>query len=282
MNVMDARPLPRLLPDSAIPEYSVLIRTFNSEGTLPDTLRSLAAQTRPPQQYVIVDSGSVDGTTKLAPKGSIVHAYTGREFNFSDALNQGISLVSNPYVLIISSHTTLQNADAVRCALELLESNSAIGAAYFRETCAQTMTYELIDRSTFDGNNGLWNTCSLIRVQLLRRRPFRPEVFASEDQEWARWLLHEHGGETARIWGGGMTYNNPRQRPFRKRLNEYVAVAYFANRSLLGLPNLARLVRRAVSPRGGLRLEDRAFNLAVFWRLVCCRFARPTAKSRYF
>ena len=104
-------------------KYSALIRTFNSERTIPETLSSLRRQTIQPVQYIFVDSGSNDKTLLLIPENSVVHHFVGNEFNYSEALNQGLEYVSVDFVLIISSHTSLLNPKAVEYALEVLRSN---------------------------------------------------------------------------------------------------------------------------------------------------------------
>src|SRR4051812_38681170 len=89
--------------------YCTLIRTFNSERTISSTLRSLERQTCQPSRYIFVDSGSTDGTRGLLPPDAVFHRYTGGEFNYSEAINQGLQHVDCDYVLIISSHTSLAN-----------------------------------------------------------------------------------------------------------------------------------------------------------------------------
>jgi glycosyltransferase involved in cell wall biosynthesis len=268
-------------------KYSTVIRTFNSEKTLAITLDSLERQTLAPSEYIFVDSGSTDGTLDLLPADSVIHNFVGAEFNYAEALNQGISHVSTAYVLIISSHTALGVDNSVEFALDLLRLNENIGAAYFDtynqgEDCG-ALRYELIDESNFDGFCGLSNTCSIIKVSLLRKRGFRPEVFAAEDQEWARWLFLSEKKAVARISGSGALNNNPRKDSLRKRLNDYVGIAYYANRDLLGCHNIAKLalgVLRQPGPRPRLRL--RLFNLVLCFRLIACHFIKPTSKSRYF
>jgi glycosyltransferase involved in cell wall biosynthesis len=263
-------------------EYSVLIRTHNSESTLPETVASLNGQTTPPHQYVVVDSGSTDRTLSCIPVSSVVHNYVGKEFNYSESLNQGLQFVSSNYVLIISSHTSLQRRDAVEYALTLIRSDEKIAAAYFCIESTGALRHELIDKQTFDGFNGLWNTCALIKVPLLRRRSFRPDVFTAEDQEWASWLFYDEGKATARISGGGMVIRNPRYQSLRKKANEYVSVAYFSNRKLLAWFRIARFGLRSVSPIRNRSLKERWFYLSLALRLAACHFFKPKSRSRYF
>jgi glycosyltransferase involved in cell wall biosynthesis len=266
--------------------YSVIIRTFNSEKTLPATLESLSNQTIPPSMYIFVDSGSTDGTLGLFPKDSIYHSFIGKEFNYSESLNQGLEYVSTEYVLIFSSHTLLPKSNAIEFALDLLGSNERISAAYFDNEASGELRYKLIDKFNFDGFNGLWNPCSIIRMSLLRRRAFSPEVFSAEDQEWAKWLFFSEDKATARISGAGMnnsTMNSHLGKHWLiKRLNEHVAIAYFVNRKLLYWPNLVRVAFRIVKPAPRIELRERIFNLMLLWRLLSCLFITPKYKSRYF
>jgi len=264
------------------PEYAALIRTFNSESTLPVTLACLKRQTNPPRHYIIVDSGSTDQTLACVPPGSLVHRYVGSEFNFSEAINQGLKLVSSDYVLIISSHTELGNCEAMSYALGLLKSDPEIGAAYFSHLGADSLRHELINQDNFTGFNGLWNTCAMIRVSLLRKRMFRPEVFSAEDQEWAGWLFANEKKAVARISGGGLTLHNPRMDSPRKKLNEYVAVAYFTNRKLLEWSNIGDLLSLAFTPGTGIGPAKRKFYFWLSVHLIACHFFKPRARSRYF
>lgn len=263
-------------------EYSVLLRTFNSEATLPRTLSSLEQQTRRPKAYLIVDSGSTDSTLKLLPQNSMLHHFVGEEFNYSAALNQGLEYITTDYVLIISSHTSLENRTAVEHAIALLDSDERIGAASFCGDKEGVLRHEVIDKSNFDGFNGLSNTCSMIRMSLLRKRAFRPEVFTAEDQEWARWWIIQEHGSIARFSGAGWEYANPRGFPLRKRMNEYVSVAYFTNRRLLGWRNIAGVAIEALTPGLRLRPRERLYRLWLAARLIRCHFAKPAAASRYF
>ncbi len=260
--------------------YSVLIRTFNSAATLSEVTASLQAQTVPPSQFIFVDSGSTDDGLALMPEGSVIHRFEGAEFNYSGALNQGLAFVGCDYCLVISSHTSLQNEAAMAYAVDLLEQEQAIGAAYFCLEDGDKMSHRLIDPGNFSGFNGVWNTCGLYRSSLLRKRTFRTEVKFAEDQEWSRWLLEREGLRIARISGGGMRYDNPRRYPLRKWLGEYLSVATFAKPDLKSWMMIARVGYRVVKPNSILR--DRYYNFVLFFQLIACRFREPRLRSRYW
>lgn len=253
-------------------DYTALIRTFNSEKTLPATLASLARQSQPPSAYVFVDSGSIDRTLDLLPTGSTVHQYASGKFNYATSLNEGISLVDTKYTLIISSHTSIANQSGVEFALTLLDERREISAAYFVHKLSETITFDIINAENFTGFNGLWNTCALYETYLLKDRPFRPEVFSAEDQEWSKWLLYSTEKTIARIAGAGMTYENPDKHLFRKRLNEHLAIALFAKEEMLALPYIFRVAYRIVRPISDP--QERIFNLVLLLNLLHGKFFR--------
>lgn len=246
--------------------YTALIRTFNSERTLPATLGSLASQSHPPDAYVFVDSGSTDLTLALLPPGSAIRHYHAKPFNYSDALNEGIELINSEYTLIISSHTSLSNVNAIDYGIELLRSNDDIAAAYFLQAASDTFTFARINRDNFTGFNGAWNTCALYKTSFLKRRSFRPEVFSAEDQEWSKWLFCSEGKSIARISGAGMSYNNPSKDRVRKRLKEELAVAIYVKDEMLKLPYFARVTYRVIRPISSL--NERAFNMVLLYNLL--------------
>ena len=277
------RPRPETRGSHArLPDYSVLIRTFNCEALLPATLKALAAQTHPPSAYVFVDSGSTDRTVHAIPDGAQLHRFVGGAFNYSEAINQGLDFVPTAYVLILSAHMVIGHRGAVERMVRLLESTSTIGAAYMNGDNSSPLRHDFVERDNFTGFNGLSNACAVIRTDLLRERRFRPEVFSAEDQEWARWLLFDRGQRVARFSGAGIVNNNPRKHFLRKRLNEYVAIAYFVDRKMLEWRHLARIAFRIVQPWRWPALRERLFNLVLLARLLCCYVVAPRSASRYY
>jgi glycosyltransferase involved in cell wall biosynthesis len=251
--------------------YSALVRTFNCEHTLPGTLAALSWQTEPPTQLVCVDSGSTDHTLNEIPTHVALHHYVGDRFNYSAAINQGLEYVNCDLVAIVSSHSSLQNPHAIAYALDLLHSHPNIGAVYFDASVGSKLEHDIISGTTFDGFNGLWNTFSLIRMSLLRERSFRPEVFSAEDQDWAAWLFAHKSMTVACIHGGGLINRSFNKGSMRKRLNEYVAVAYYVKPELRSLPNLIRLAMSTLRPPGQ---ERRRFRERLFYALTLLALLR--------
>lgn len=262
--------------------YCVLIRTFNSERTLPLTLSSLAKQSIKPVRIIVVDSGSTDNTLALLPANSIVHPYTGECFNFSAAINQGLAYVDTDYVVILSSHTLLERSCALEYAIRLLKDNQRIGAAYFSNEDTPEISHELINSALFTGSNGIWNTASVLRTILVRNRPFRPEVFSAEDAEWSRWLLEEKRLLIARINGSRQINLNPHHNSLKKLVNERLSLALFTKPERFRWRNVIRVGLGVIKPCRNRTLFERKVMLILFYRLILAHFFRPGHSSRYF
>ncbi len=109
---------------STLPKISVITVCYNSAATIADTLRSVAAQTYPNWEHVIIDGGSKDETA------SMVRAWTQHPIRFIsepdngiyDAMNKGIALSSGEYIGFLNADDFFADADVLsKIALRLTE-----------------------------------------------------------------------------------------------------------------------------------------------------------------
>jgi glycosyltransferase involved in cell wall biosynthesis len=265
--------------------YSVLIRTFNSEITLNDCLAGVYAQTRQPEQVLVVDSGSTDRSLSIASSFPVIIHELNRleEFNYSRSLNSGLNLLASNYTLIISSHTVLLGSEVVDQMISRLESNQLfIGAYVVPDSYANSKQVDCvcINRHNFNGWNGLWNTCSLINRSYWTRYPFSEDVWAAEDQHWAAvWFQFNHALSTLRLEGLAVVNLNPRIRYSWKHCSEYVSIAINSfpqghpitnELSAIGV-SLFKRIRQGIPIRGNLRFL--CALCLVLHRLKVLRFA---------
>ncbi len=111
-------------PGTARPMLGVIVAAHNEAGILPRTLAALFAQTDPPDQIVIADDGSFDGTAELlagyglkAPALGTLSDASPSQANLrwlrlphggkARALNQAISLVDTAVLLTVDADTLL-------------------------------------------------------------------------------------------------------------------------------------------------------------------------------
>lgn len=262
-----------------ITSYDVVIRTFNSARTLKRALESLHTQTVPPANIIVIDSGSTDETVTIAKShGADVWPYGNLPFNFSRALNLGVERVKAPGCLVISSHVIILESDVTASLLDLI-SKADVPAAYVNwNKTSGTVTF--VDTDTFDGNNGLWNTCAMYRTDVLRNFSFDEDVPSAEDQHLASRLFIA-GFKTGVLGGPLLSYENPYSNS-RKWRNVYVSVAYFSYRKNMSWRNVGFLLLSVL--RFLCRLRPRAAynHFVVAIRIVFARYKKPQFPSRYF
>jgi GT2 family glycosyltransferase len=91
------------------PRITVVIPNWNGRHWLPECLRALAAQTRPPDEVIIVDNGSDDGSLEYlrAAHPSVRTLVQGRNTGFAYAANRGIDVASGELVALINTDVVL-------------------------------------------------------------------------------------------------------------------------------------------------------------------------------
>ncbi len=92
-------------------KISVITATFNSHDTVEDTVRSIAAQTYPAHEYIVIDGGSDDGTVsvveryreEIEKKGTKLIVVSEPDNGMYDAMNKGIIKATGDIIGIINS-----------------------------------------------------------------------------------------------------------------------------------------------------------------------------------
>jgi glycosyltransferase involved in cell wall biosynthesis len=263
--------------------YDVVIRTFNSAGTISTVLQSLTAQTSRPSALIFVDSGSDDDTLALLPPDAVVVPYTADPYNYSDSINAGLVHVQAEYTLILSSHTAIANPEALRFGIGVLQDDPKIAAVAFSDPAVlPDMSVSITNPENFTGWNGAHNTSSLYRTDLITRFPFRSDVFAAEDIEWSKRMMDTRGMFIAHCLGCGQRYLNPRKDSLRKRLNDHTAIAYFSVPSLRSPRNLARHLKHALVVALQGDFQEARFHALIAWQLAMTYLRKPRYPSRYY
>lgn len=92
-------------PQPANGLVTVITVAFNSVATLSRTIDSIAAQTHPGIEYIVVDGGSADGTVEMLRQreAAIDLWLSERDRGISDAFNKGIALASGQFISLVNS-----------------------------------------------------------------------------------------------------------------------------------------------------------------------------------
>jgi len=90
-----------------MPSISVVIPSYNRATLLTRALDSVYAQTRPPDEVIVVDDGSTDGTSKTVAKHfPDVQLIRQKNLGVSAARNAGISAASGQWIALLDSDDT--------------------------------------------------------------------------------------------------------------------------------------------------------------------------------
>lgn len=268
------------LNDSKL-SYTAVIRTFNSAPLVYDTIAAMRTQSVPPASIVIVDSGSDEiQRQKLQELGDFFVDISGKPFNYSFAINEGVKASTGTHVLIISSHMGIDDIHLIQRGIETMRRLDASGF-YCCYNPANPWDEFLIDQTTFNSRNGLSNSCGFIPLVDALNRPFREEVFSAEDQEWAKWFIKERGQRMVRIETAHLRYLNPRFN-FRKKINEELALACFVDHSLLSYRNIFKTLFMAAGSFVKGSFERARLRVELAGRLYQARKKSPEIGSRYF
>jgi rhamnosyltransferase len=165
---------------------SVVIRVRDEVAALTDLLRRLAAQTTT-HEVVVVDSGSGDGSDDAAERAG-ARLLRVDHFTFGGALNTGVAAASGDVVVALSAHAFPRD-DGWLARMESAFEDAAVVCAFGPERGGRRVQ----DAASFDPRSTYSNGAGGFRRALWERHPFREDLPACEDVEWARWALSEGG-----------------------------------------------------------------------------------------
>ena len=171
----------------------VLIRFSNSSDTLPDVLAALQRQTLHPDFILGVDSGSQDGSRALveAVGGNVIE--WSHRYEHSKVLNFGISHLQADLILILSSHTVLEDPETLSRMVEAMSDPRT--ACVSLKWDADPFYSDAIDWRELS-TKGLKfgsiysNSMGMVRRREWERLPFDESLDTAEDYSWS---IHQLG-----------------------------------------------------------------------------------------
>ena len=91
----------------AMAQITVIIPNYNGARHLQPCLASLARQTRPPEEVIVVDNGSADASREVlrAVAPEAVWLPQGRNLGFAAAVNAGVRAARGDWVAVLNNDT---------------------------------------------------------------------------------------------------------------------------------------------------------------------------------
>lgn len=104
------------------PKISVVTATFNALDGLKQTIESVASQSYPHVEHVVIDGGSTDGTRDyLESLGDAVKWLSEPDEGIADAMNKGVANSQGAYILFIQAEDHFSKVDSIARAVPHLE-----------------------------------------------------------------------------------------------------------------------------------------------------------------
>lgn len=189
-------------------DVSIVLPTLNAEAYLPALMKAIFSQRLEPREILVVDSGSTDGTLRIAEAQKRVHVVPIEDFSHGKARNVGAAAASGEIVAYLSQDALPRNGLWLSELVRPLGQEN-VAASYSRqvprESASPMERFFLLNRFPEEGvlrekpagggELGLEevffsNVSSAVKKEVLRRFPFDEDLIMSEDQQLSRDLLN--------------------------------------------------------------------------------------------
>lgn len=116
-------------------KISIITATYNSAGTIKDTLESVLAQSHKDIDYWIIDGGSKDATIDIVRSyepsfGGRLHWISEKDRGIYDAMNKGLLRCTGDVVGILNSDDFFTSSDILERVASAMETDSQLDAVY--------------------------------------------------------------------------------------------------------------------------------------------------------
>ena len=207
------------------PSVSIILRSYNEGWALRETLPALVAQNYKPWEFIVIDSGSTDGSVELLRQFQPRHLVQipHHEYNPARVMNQGMQLAASDFGIFLNADATPQGADWLGpLVTPLLEPQVAavFGRQVPRPDCQAVFAHDYERCFGPNRESAKWDhffsmASSGIRKDIWARRGFNEQMQYSEDDEYTRWCrahgwrvvyvpesvaMHSHNYTAAQAW----------------------------------------------------------------------------------
>ena len=107
-------------------KFSIITVTYNAEATLERTLQSVAAQTYPHIEHLIIDGASKDKTVEIAHRYPHATVHSEPDKGLYDAMNKGLRLATGDFLCFLNAGDKLHSKETLAHIAQAALATSAI------------------------------------------------------------------------------------------------------------------------------------------------------------
>lgn len=109
---------------------SIITVTYNAEATIERTLQSVAQQTYPDVEHIIIDGASADRTLEIARRFSNAIIYSEPDQGLYDAMNKGLQRATGDYLCFLNAGDQLHSKETLAHLAYSVPDGTSIGVLY--------------------------------------------------------------------------------------------------------------------------------------------------------
>ena len=111
-------------------KISIITVTYNAEATIERTLESVAMQTYPDIEHLVIDGASKDRTVEIARRYPHAIVVSEPDKGLYDAMNKGLKRATGDYLCFLNAGDKLHSKDTLAHLIELVSNDSPVGVLY--------------------------------------------------------------------------------------------------------------------------------------------------------
>ena len=179
-----------------MPSVALIVRCFNEENHIGRLLTGALRQTRPPDEIIVVDSGSTDHTVTVASAFDVtLVTISPEEFSFGRALNRGVAAADGHDLCVFASAHVYPVYDTWLEHLVGAVRAPDVALAYGRQQAPPGGRFSeaRLLNHWFPAESAPWqnhpfcnNANAAIRRAVWEELPYDEELTGLEDLDWAK------------------------------------------------------------------------------------------------
>ncbi len=167
-----------------VPTVSAIIATYNRADVLRRALSELLAQSRPPDEILVVDDASPDETRRMVQTEfpSVRYVRVPRNMGWTHNRNLAVLSTKGDYILSLDDDAWFEDGEGLANAVSVLERHDDVGALALNVRLPNGWLY--LSATERERNVAAYIGCAcFMRREVAERTLYIPEMLCQEEQD---------------------------------------------------------------------------------------------------